>query len=175
MSNVDAMIDLETLATVNDAIVASIGVVLMDMDTKQVRDERLHMTLNWHDQLHRGRLLDLGTVRWWLGQSKPAQDSILVAPTMTNEGALNALTEFLQGVDGVWGNGADFDCVIMQSLYKTYGIRCPWSYSKHRCFRTVKNLTRVPAPERMGAHHNALDDAVHQAEWLMKALRVGVP
>lgn len=170
----DAMIDLETLATDHDAIVASIGIVLMDMQGLRVVDcYTFHEVLNWDDQFKRGRKCDPSTVRWWLQQSDEARKALIApTPAFANMKYLNEnLRRFLSDVDCVWGNGADFDCAIMQSLYKTYEIPCPWSFHKHRCFRTLKNMSRVEPPERVGTHHNALDDAVFQARWLMEILR----
>jgi hypothetical protein len=172
---IDAMIDLETLATEHDAIVTNIGVVLMDMKEKVVLHEQTYsMPLNWDEQFDKGRRCHPNTVRFWLQQSPEAIKGILAKPFCTNDAVLEGLVNFLPPGCGVWGNGADFDCAIMQSLYRTYGIRSPFSYSKHRCFRTLKNLSIIPAPERVGVHHNALDDAMFQAEWLMKIIRVGL-
>lgn len=170
------MIDLETLGTDQNAVVISIGVVLMDMNEKRVlRENSFYHTLHWGDQVKRGRAIDAGTVKWWLEQSKDAQAGVLVKPMMDNQGVLAELGQFLPKGAAVWGNGADFDCTIMQSLYRTYEMYCPWKYNMHRCFRTMRALSTVPAAERTGVHHNALDDAITQAEHLMQILRVGFP
>ena len=65
----------------------------------------------------------------------------------------------------LWGNGADFDNTILGSLYDAFGLRKPWSYSRNRCYRTMKNIGIGPRrPQaREGIYHNALDDAITQA------------
>lgn len=170
----DAMVDLETLSTDDDAIIASIGIVKMDMQELRVLySETIYAVFNWNDQFNHGRKCHPSTVRWWLAQSQEARDAILDGPPDQNNLALlnETLRTYMEGVDGVWGNGSDFDCKLMQSLYRTYDIPCPWKYSQHRCFRTMKNLYIAQEPNRAGTHHNALDDAVFQAQWLMNILR----
>jgi hypothetical protein len=166
---IDVMLDLETLATEQDAIVASIGAVKMDMDTNEVLlHENFHMTLHWVDQHRKGRACHPATVHFWLKQDKEAQDTIMWKPSIDNESVLMAFAAFMSGVDGLWGNGADFDCSILRSLFQTYEMRVPFKYWQHRCFRTMKNISSVPEPFREGVHHYALDDAIHQAKYLME-------
>src|SRR5690606_5722085 len=70
----------------------------------------------------------------------------------------------------MWGNGADFDNIILGSLFEDYGYTKPWAtYSNNRCFRTMNNLVKNRTfvdPGRHGVHHNALDDAITQAKQL---------
>jgi len=166
---IDVMLDLETLATEPDAIVASIGAVKMDMDTNEVLlHETFHCTLHWVDQHRKGRACHPATFRFWMKQDKEAQATILWDPSMTNEETLTLFTHFMSGVDGLWGNGADFDCTILRSLFNTYEMRVPFKWWQHRCFRTMKNISSVDEPMREGVHHYALDDAIHQAKHLME-------
>lgn len=169
---IDAMIDLETLDTREGAIVTAIGIVKIEMDIPDLLDgSRLYANLDWQEQYDKGRTMSPGTVRWWLGQDKEAQEALLEKPIMSNTAILHTLQMYLSNVNGVWGNGADFDCVILRSLFETYDVKVPWRYSDHRCFRTLKNLhCDVQEPPRDGVHHNALNDAVHQARWLQTIL-----
>ena len=169
---IDVMLDLETLSTEQDAIVTNIGAVKMDMESLEVQEHGVFsMALNWNDQFKLGRSLHPSTVRFWLSQDREAIDGILKRPIVDNESVLKAFEFFMVGVDGLWGNGADFDCGILHSLFKTYGRKTPWKYKQHRCFRTMKNLNPDVVPEKpTGIHHNALDDAIYQARWLMRIL-----
>ena len=72
----------------------------------------------------------------------------------------------------MWGNGAAFDNVLLRSGYELLQLEPPWKHWNDRCFRTMKNL-RAPnvdpkriMPPREGIVHDALSDAVHQAQWL---------
>jgi exodeoxyribonuclease VIII len=84
----------------------------------------------------------------------------------------------VSGVE-LWGNGSDFDNVILGDAYEAAAMRRPWSYNKSRCFRTA--LADAPEAERerlwkrysVGVGHNALDDALRQARILCE-YRYGV-
>jgi hypothetical protein len=70
-----------------------------------------------------------------------------------------------------WGNGADFDLVILRSAFEAVDLDPPYAFHRVRCFRTVKSLFKVKKPERIGVHHNALDDALHQIRHLQEICR----
>ena len=86
------------------------------------------------------------------------------------------------GIEGVWGNGSDFDNTIMGDFYRSYSIAPPWKFWKNRCHRTMKAIAQstfegYAGVRRLGTHHNALDDAMHQARELqaiVKALNIKV-
>lgn len=63
----------------------------------------------------------------------------------------------------VWGNGSDFDNVILRNAYAAIGSTYPWRYNDNMCYRTIKNLAPDVKMARQGVHHNALDDARSQA------------
>ena len=68
---------------------------------------------------------------------------------------------------GVWGNGASFDNVILANAYEALGRRAPWQFWQDRCFRTVKSMYPKLELARLGTYHNALDDAKWQTEYLL--------
>ena len=73
----------------------------------------------------------------------------------------------------VWGNGANFDNVILDNLYKKLGIKTPWEWWNDRCYRTVKGMFKdVKANKFVGVGHKAIDDAVHQVKHLQKILKL---
>jgi inhibitor of KinA sporulation pathway (predicted exonuclease) len=77
----------------------------------------------------------------------------------------------------LWGNGSDFDNVLLAQAYAAAKMDYPIRYYNNRCFRTLKNLgLAVQEPQREGTFHNALDDAKHQAKWaglILAELRLG--
>ena len=92
-----------------------------------------------------------------------------------------ALTEFTQWVSGieaikgVWGNGANFDNVILRNAYRNNQMLEPWNFRQDRCYRTInaefgQNIT---TPD-IGVKHNALDDAIYQASRLI-LIRDSIP
>lgn len=166
------MLDLETLDTSPTAVVTAIGAVIFDPYSNRIGDTFYRVTTDWSDQQKKGRTINGDTVAWWLEQSREAQQA-LIEPKTRESGptfsVIRELTEFFGEVTGqdieLWGNGADFDNVILGSLFLSYGVARPWSYSKNRCFRTIR-ATQTPSgivlPARLGTHHNALDDAMTQ-------------
>lgn len=159
----DCMVDLETLGTESDAVVVSIGAVFFSKD--KIDKEGFYAVLDREAQVKAGRKLNPRTLDWWLQQSEEARE-VFKLPAKPVLEVLDEFTEYLgDGNIQLWGNGADFDNVILGSLYQSFGIKQPWSHGRNRCFRTLKNLTNVTSlPPRLGTHHNALHDAIYQAQ-----------
>jgi exodeoxyribonuclease VIII len=112
--------------------------------------------------------VDGGTIVWWLQQSNEARLALCVGNVKLRE-ALLTFTDWYGGDKDVpvWGNGAAFDNVIVRQAYERLYLHAPWSHRADRCFRTLKNLfPGVEPPEQSGTHHNALDDAMWQAEYM---------
>ena len=162
----DIMIDLETLGTGHDAYILSIGAcdVLNSNRTFYVN------TANTNQD----RAIDVDTVTWWMQQSEEAR-KVFTEDSIVLPAALRDLADWM--LDGtepgdlkVWSHGATFDIPILQHAYKQYKIDCPWGFWNARDTRTVYDLTGldVERPERKGTHHNALDDALWQSEYLRR-------
>lgn len=163
----DIMLDLETLDTKESAIVTAIGAVKFDPKTFEIIDT-FHQKLKWIEQESAGRTLSARTVLWWLQQSPEAVKAMLEGAVAPDVGLKNFDTWAWKGNQsldafGLWGNGVDFDNVILASCYDSMKMARPWGYKQNRCFRTFKNeWPEVDMPARVGVHHNALDDALSQ-------------
>jgi hypothetical protein len=178
------MLDLETLDTASSAVVTSIGAVAFDPYTAGYAGFGAKFYVELVDdmaaQQQRGRTISGDTVRWWMWQGQAAQRlfSDLPDPEVQRVATVTALTMFSDFVERnggrnaeIWGNGADFDNVILGSLYEAFDVKRPWSYSRNRCYRTMRSLHWAPTrTDRFGVHHNALDDAITQAEHLQKIM-----
>lgn len=181
MKNV--MLDLETLSTKPNAVIASIGAVVFDKTT--IIDE-FYQVLSLSQQ--EGRHIAFGTVEWWIHENLFCLAAL--TPHVKTEVGL-ALTKFsdfcLKDSDinqvMMWGNGADFDNVLLRDLYEWwkkvddnfFKLAVPWRYYNNRCFRTLKNLDPAMANNAMSAvpkqtQYNALDDALWQAKVAQKLL-----
>lgn len=170
------MLDLETVASTSDAAILSIGVVAFDPHSSAL-GSRFYEVLDVERQLKQyGRKMSFATMRWWMGQSVEARTVFIQDHFDSVEGSLCNLSNWLSSnePEGVWGNGSDFDNVITLNLFDEVGVARPWSHSKNRCFRTLKNL-KLPKefiqPVREGTHHNALDDAIYQAQYLQAIVK----
>lgn len=174
------MLDLETLDTTSSAVVISIGAVAFDPETTALGDMfYVELTDDIAAQQARGRTISGDTVRWWMQQDVLAKRVFSVPPAddverVTTQEALSRFNLFVADNSGrdvqMWGNGADFDNVILGSLYDAFGAYKPWSYGRNRCYRTMKNLGIGPRnpKSREGVHHNALNDAITQAVHLQE-------
>lgn len=163
------MLDMETLGTRADAVIMSIGAVKFDID-HGVCDEAFYVSVSI-DSNHEAaqRHISEDTILWWMEQSKEAQ-RVFSEPKST---LCSALVDFQEWVDHdnyqVWSNGADFDVPMLAHAYHTNGLTAPWKFYNARCFRTMKSLVvakTVPKPVNECAH-NALQDAITQAQWLI--------
>lgn len=173
----DIMIDLETMGTRPDSAILSIGACTFDQRSLSI-GSRFYLTISLQSSLDAGLKVDGGTVMWWLGQSDDARRDVRGGAQEPLASALCKLSAWIEEVSVerksrcVWGNGASFDPVLLESAYRAAGIEIPWEFWGVRCFRTIKNLwPNVEPPARKGVHHNALDDAEHQVEHLFAIRR----
>ena len=166
------MIDLETMGKNPDAPIISIGAIFFDPQTGDMGPE-FSKTIDLETT---GGIIDRDTIKWWLKQSREAQSALLTDEIPLDD-ALLQLREFIDENSGeffvqVWGNGANFDNVILRRSYERQGIPCPWRYYNDRDVRTIVELgkaidfdARTAIPFE-GERHNALDDARHQAKYV---------
>jgi exodeoxyribonuclease VIII len=166
------MIDLETMGLRPNAAIVSIGAV--HFDSRDLRSE-FYTAVSLQSCLDHGLTTDQSTIDWWAKQSVEARMAWQTehAPSLTD--ALTGLTQWLRkiGTDKEicpWGNGADFDLVLLGSAHRALGVDPLWKYYNHHCYRTMKNMFTAAEYPRMGTHHNALDDAIHQASHLQRIL-----
>ena len=164
------MIDLETMGKNPDAPIISLGAIFFDPQTGEMGPE-FSKTIDLDTA---GGVIDRDVIKWWLKQSREAQSAILTDEIPLDD-ALLQLREFIDENScgfyvRVWGNGANFDNVILRRSYERQGIPCPWRYCNNRDVRTIVELgnsigfdVRMTIPFE-GVPHNALDDARHQAK-----------
>jgi hypothetical protein len=169
------MIDLETLSTDSNAVVSAIGAVIFDMDTREVVS-KYYKVLSFEDQLKLGRNVNEDTLKWWFKQSKEASEIYTTDNKTPTSVALNELHSFMvENSDvrnlRVWGNGPSFDLTILETLMNDFRIKPPYSFRNVRCLRTFKEfLTKDKKVERVGIHHNALDDCLYQINVVLAGL-----
>lgn len=169
---IDVMIDIETLGTSFKCPVISIGAAAFDLTSVL----STHYTaLDVAQQIDSGtRLADASTIKWWMSQSNAAK-TVFKEDAIKVEKALEALTNYIKSLDAdvyVWGNGATFDISILESLYADYKMPVPWKYNRVMDQRTIKRfLGKNIDIIRKGTYHNAVDDAVTQAEFIQACLK----
>lgn len=172
MQNV--MIDLETMGLRPNAAIVSIGAVHFD---SSLTISTFHQPILLASCEAAGLTVDQSTADWWAKQSKEARASWDNDQAVDLAEALDRFRGWINLIGGVkdvapWGNGADFDLVLLKSAFDAVDMAVPWRYYNHRCFRTVRNLLPLEVPiQRVGTHHNALDDALYQTQWLQAVIK----
>ncbi|MBZ9467182.1 3'-5' exoribonuclease [Escherichia coli] len=166
------MIDLETMGKNPDAPINSLAGKFFDPATGEMGPE-FSKTIDLETA---GGVIDRDTIKWWLKQSREAQSAILTDEIPLDD-ALLQLREFIDENSGeffvqVWGNGANFDNVILRRSYERQEIPCPWHYTNDRDVRTIVALGLVMDFDARsvitfeGERHNALHDARYQAKYV---------
>ncbi len=190
----DVMVDLEAFGTQASACIPSVGAVGFDQNGRVPHAEFYITGINIQTCLDAGLTINGETLYWWMKQSDDARaeitrqrfiDTTTLAdpysrPELLQRPTLQeALEEFAHFIDTqtigrqhvrIWGNGSDFDNVILAHAYRAMGMEIPWEFWNNRCYRTLKNQYRHIELERTGTHHSAYDDARSQAKHCIRLL-----
>ena len=178
----NVMVDLETLGNGNDAVIVAIGAVAWETGCfrASVDGGEFYKLIRPQDSVDYGLKIDASTVLWWLEQDDAARAEIIRSGT-SGEAIIGVLQEFrlwfnrfgAPGKTVLWGNGATFDNVILATTFDRTAVPRPWGFRQDRCYRTAVALLdpegkRKPADNNR--KHNALGDALWQAEYLDRLL-----
>lgn len=168
------MLDLETLGTIPGSAVISIGAAEFELDGSIGKTFKQNITAASCREI--GLIEDPATHKWWTEQSKEAQDRIIQNRKPVTEVASLFHSWFMStGAEFVWGNGATFDVVLWESVCRKLGISAPWKFWNVRDMRTLIHLFEfdVRTMNRVGVHHDALDDVKFQIACCVRALQKG--
>src|SRR6185436_4473667 len=174
MLNTQVMLDLETLASSEDAAIIQIAAVAFDPLTGVISAE-----FNVYVRFPIGRI-DPGTVFWWMQQNAASTVAkACEAAAFDTKDALKSFSSWvssLGAIAGVWSLPASFDLPVLSSSYSKAGLGKPWHYRLERCARTVLALAgyrgkdRPDVPKPAGyLQHDALSDCRMQVAWLIAA------
>ena len=182
---INIMMDIETTGVRPGCRVLSIGLAVFYLvNGKGTIGHTMTIYPSLTDQ---AGIDDPNTMGWWSTQSPEARnvfaDNHINGVTVGK--VFELFKEFIQNVVDwhkslndnaekvnvcIWGNGATFDNSIVQCMFEAKGYPVPWNTFGDRCYRTAFNMLGRPSLLREGVHHNALDDAIYQAQCLMSAL-----
>lgn len=168
------MVDMETLGTVADAVIMSIGAVKFDLDSDALDDNGFYASVSIDSNLSMKRRISEDTLIWWMQQEPAAQGVFFEGKQMLAD-ALHDLSDWIGTSDyTMWSNGADFDLPMLAHAYVSHQQEVPWRFWNSRCYRTYKNLphARQVVNASQGVKHNALTDALNQARHLQAIQRV---
>lgn len=177
--NNHVMLDLETIDSGPNAAILSIGACKFDPNSN-MSTAAFYARISTQEQLELfDRTKSADTMKWWSEQTEQAR-RVFQEPTMHVQDALDGFETFCMGTQGMWGNGATFDNVILSNLYIAARRDVPWKFYHNYCFRTVKAMGKAAGiipPPFTGTPHYALDDACHQAQHcqtIFKALNLKI-
>ena len=160
------MVDLETLGTVADACILSIGAVRFDLESQKIDDQGFYASISIDSNLQLKRRIQEDTLIWWLKQPADAQ-GVFHESKQTLEVALGEFSDWLgDDTANMWSNGADFDLPMLSHAFTQVGMETPWKFWNSNCFRTYKKLpgAKLIRAAVTGVKHNALSDAYQQAQ-----------
>lgn len=167
------MLDLETMGTSNDALITTINAVQFDLETGETFKE-FEIGIDWEEQIRQGAKIDASTVKWWLSQSKEAQNTMM---RLDQVSVVNALIAFNNWIDDnfpnngkkitLWGNGSSFDNVILRNLYARHNIEFVLPYWCDADVRTLVELKQIDTRnfKFQGIKHRGIDDCKHQIKY----------
>lgn len=177
---VHVMTDTETLSTANNALLLSIGACRFDIETGQTYD---HFKCVLDRSTVEGMGLDISadTQAFWNKQSKEAQDLVFNNPNQIDyKTGMHDYANWLIAMRckseskkmQLWANDPDFDYVKLAHSMSVNNILPPWQYWEHKSCRTMEfigekfGIDRRSHFHRNGIHHDALDDAIYQVQYV---------
>ena len=163
-----AMIDIETLGTTMNAIIAEVGIVISEPGKD---DFLLHLTLDWREQEQLGRGADVYTLLWWSQKDRISKFAELGKRQNLNRQrlaeSLDMICFYLRDCDELWANSPTFDLAIINSLLQQ-AIKAKLSYKAEMDFRTARKLHPDVPYDYPEDAHDALADAQAQVAHLRK-------
>jgi len=160
------MVDIETLGLDAGAAIISIGAVEFGTDGYH---PGFFGSITPESCEDAGLTVDEDTVEWWKDQPEEARKQLEGGHDLPD--VLKEFAEFVEGADEVWANSPSFDCELLIEAGRRVGVPMPWEFYEERDHRTLKSLPVAPDVDHDGVTHNALDDAVHQAQVASETLR----
>ena len=158
------MIDIETLDTLPESVILTIGAVKFDPFSNKIGDG-LYIKPDVDEQIARGRTVNEDTLNWWGTQAEDVREEALgMEDRISIEEMYRQINRFIVGADNVWAQGPVFDMVILANIYRQYGWPTPWQYWQVNDSRTLFKIHGDPRVKGKAGLHNALEDCISQAQ-----------
>ena len=167
----EIMIDIETLSTLPNARILTIGAIrfnkfdkiptinTISLPTFYYKIEKTSCDkLNFHT--------DPETTKWWSRQSKEAQYEVFYDEEnrLPIEEVLKSLIDFCKDCKTFWSHSPNFDYVILENAFRQCGLEIPWKFWNLRDTRTVYDIagTNLKKYRMDGIEHHSLYDSYSQ-------------
>jgi hypothetical protein len=175
MSNVDLMVDIETLGTSPNSSILVIGAVKFQRNgnLKPLKElDTFYRRIILNSCLDLGLKVDKETLEWWDKQDSNVRYEALENPDrIPLRQALIEFSTWMKPCNKVWANSPSFDCVILESAYKACNIPIPWNFWNTRDCRTLfdlANIRKYDLPDN--DQHNAIHDCYRQIVGVKRAI-----
>ena len=177
MSEKVLMVDIETLGQEDNSVILSIGACVGDLEGK-LKNPSHDFLVNVDMRTQNTRSINRHTLRWWMQQSKGAQNALFTPEEVKFKYAIPAFIGFCEAheFDSIWANGVSFDLKILRHCIEVMGRKVPWGYQQEMCLRPIRkwgDKNGVVYKEHYeaweaggGLGHSALDDALRQYDYL---------
>jgi len=157
----DMMLDLETLGHKENAVIIQIGACYFNGD-------EFFEEIDARSSIAAGFEMTVETVGWWMEQE--ARPNIMNGINVQN--AINKFNRFASKATRVWCH-VSFDCPIIINHLNKFIAKPSIHYTQFRDLRTLVDLAGLNLNdyERVGTHHNALDDCLFQIQYCVDGLK----
>ena len=174
----EVMIDIETLNTKPDSVIATLGAVKFN------RNKFCDNIKNYNTFYRRIDLkscLDIGltsskdTIKWWNEQPESAKTEIFDTKNRISiQQCLKEFKEWFKPCYKIWSHGDDFDCVILKNAYDKCNIEAPWKFWNTRDTRTIFDICGYYFNQNNGTSivHHSLQDAFRQTIALQECFKI---
>lgn len=176
------MIDIETAGVKPGCMVLQIGAATISIDGNSI-ENLFCVGASIMSNNAKGLTMASDTMDWWEKQD-PALYKEVFGPDLLLDESLMKLIGYYLHMESkaaqlnrkllVWSNPVTFDFTVLEAAMKACGHSIPWSYKNTMCYRTVRELfSKTVALQEWPTElskHNALHDAIYQAEHLSKIL-----
>lgn len=167
----DISIDLESVSTRPDGAIVSIGAVCFDRRTGEL-GPTFHVVCDWKADA-KGHVHQ-GTLEWWRNQEP---NDVVFSNDIEREPLHKALSMLQKFADAwacpmtFWWQRGNMDQQWLDNAFERCGMDTPWNFSQWMDQRTLCRELQRDEVVFIGNKHDALDDARHQAQCILLALK----
>lgn len=191
MQTLHIVLDIETLGNFYGAAIIDVGAaafVCHDDKADKFPDDRLwtfSRAVNLEQSQRLGFEAAEFNTRWWQCHFPDTLAAILEegnrdAKYSSPASVLNAFNAWVKQLPRCsrkffWGNGPEYDMVLMSAYYRLLHIQPPWNFMELASMRSLKALCHDFAPGFVNeTPHRGMTDAVHEAKSLREFLRTRI-
>lgn len=175
MKITDWSLDIETMGIGQRAAICQIGLVGFNRNTGDLC-EQICIDVDMQSCVKLGGEIHPNTVHWWATQKQgfyyaDKEDVHTIEAGITK---MIMLISKCAANTPIWAKGSTFDLSIIEFYCNKLNIQTPWKYNMPRDLRTLIDAcahTGKALTPRKEITHNALQDAIDQADMICRLLK----